>query len=183
MRYFLDTEFIEDGKTIELISIGIVAEDGREYYACNDEAHLSRASDWVKRNVLIHLPRKHVGVNPGNPFIPPSVREEILRWKTRDQIKRDILEFCKTDKDHSIEFWADYASYDWVALCQIFGTMMDLPSHFPMYCNDIQQWRRELGNPELPVQEGIVHHALYDARYCKQLFTFLFRTALNRSAF
>lgn len=31
MRYFYDTEFIEDGHTIELISIGVVAEDGREY--------------------------------------------------------------------------------------------------------------------------------------------------------
>lgn len=30
MRYFLDCEFIEDGRTIDLISIGIVAEDGRE---------------------------------------------------------------------------------------------------------------------------------------------------------
>jgi len=26
MNYFFDTEFIEDGKTIELISLGIVAE-------------------------------------------------------------------------------------------------------------------------------------------------------------
>lgn len=26
MRYFLDTEFIEDGKTIDLISIGIVSD-------------------------------------------------------------------------------------------------------------------------------------------------------------
>src|SRR4051812_11038169 len=33
MKYFYDTEFLEDGQTIELISIGIVAEDGREYYA------------------------------------------------------------------------------------------------------------------------------------------------------
>ena len=29
MRYFYDTEFIEDGRTIELISIGVAAEDGR----------------------------------------------------------------------------------------------------------------------------------------------------------
>jgi hypothetical protein len=29
MKYFLDTEFIEQPNTIELISIGIVAEDGR----------------------------------------------------------------------------------------------------------------------------------------------------------
>ena len=36
MRYFYDTEFLEDGETIDLISIGIVAEDGREYYAVTD---------------------------------------------------------------------------------------------------------------------------------------------------
>jgi hypothetical protein len=29
MKYYYDTEFIEDGRTIDLISIGIVAEDGR----------------------------------------------------------------------------------------------------------------------------------------------------------
>jgi len=37
MRYWYDTEFIEDGSTIDLISIGIVAEDGREYYAISTE--------------------------------------------------------------------------------------------------------------------------------------------------
>ncbi len=31
-RYFYDCEFLENGNTIELISIGIVADDGREYY-------------------------------------------------------------------------------------------------------------------------------------------------------
>ena len=29
MRYFYDTEFIDNGRTIELISIGVAAEDGR----------------------------------------------------------------------------------------------------------------------------------------------------------
>lgn len=29
MRFWFDTEFIENGHTIDLISIGIVAEDGR----------------------------------------------------------------------------------------------------------------------------------------------------------
>lgn len=37
-RYFYDTEFIEDGKTIDLISIGVVCEDGREFYAESQEA-------------------------------------------------------------------------------------------------------------------------------------------------
>ena len=36
VKYFFDTEFYEDGKTIDLISIGIVAEDGREFYAVSN---------------------------------------------------------------------------------------------------------------------------------------------------
>ena len=51
MRFFYDTEFIEDGATIELVSIGIVAEDGREYYAVSTDADHSRANAWVKENV------------------------------------------------------------------------------------------------------------------------------------
>ena len=37
MSYFLDTEFIERPSTIELISIGLAAEDGRELYLENVE--------------------------------------------------------------------------------------------------------------------------------------------------
>ena len=43
MRFFYDTEFIEDGETIELISIGIVGDDGREYYAVSTDFDPARA--------------------------------------------------------------------------------------------------------------------------------------------
>lgn len=61
MRFWYDTEFLEDGKTIELISIGFVAEDGREYYAVNEEAPWKRIAknDWLVRNVVSSLPRIH----------------------------------------------------------------------------------------------------------------------------
>ncbi|NJN11668.1 MAG: 3'-5' exoribonuclease [Richelia sp. RM1_1_1] len=52
MKYFFDTEFIEDGNTIDLISIGIISEDGREYYAINWDCRLECASQWVIDNVL-----------------------------------------------------------------------------------------------------------------------------------
>lgn len=48
VRYFYDTEFIEDGQTIELVSIGIVAEDGREYYAVSTDFDPARANPWVR---------------------------------------------------------------------------------------------------------------------------------------
>lgn len=31
------------------------------------------------------------------------------------------------------------ADYDWVVLCQLYGTMMDLPKGWPMYCRDVKQ--------------------------------------------
>jgi len=66
MNYFLDTEFLEGfykplfGKRrhfIDLISIGIVADDGREYYAVNRDMDLKKAweDDWIRKNVLESL--------------------------------------------------------------------------------------------------------------------------------
>lgn len=58
-RIFFDTEFIEDGRTIDLISIGMVREDGARYYAISTEFNARKASQWVKDNVLIHLPPRN----------------------------------------------------------------------------------------------------------------------------
>lgn len=65
MKYFLDTEFLEGfhkplfGKNrhfIDLISIGIISEDGRDYYAVSKEFDLHtvwyQKDKWVKENVL-----------------------------------------------------------------------------------------------------------------------------------
>lgn len=151
MRYWFDTEFIEDGKTIDLLSIGIVAEDGREYYAEIAEADHSRASQWVKDNVIVHL--------KGDA-------------KPRRQVAEEIVAFVG---EHP-EFWAYYADYDWVALCQLFGTMMDLPEGWPMYCRDLQQRRDEQGGGvKLPEQSSTEHHALADAKWTKDAWEWLHR--------
>lgn len=52
MKYFLDTEFIEDGSTIDLISIALVDEHDRRFYAVNEDCDYSKADPWVEKNVL-----------------------------------------------------------------------------------------------------------------------------------
>jgi hypothetical protein len=156
MKYFLDTEFIEAGPPYPLIllSIGIVSEDGRAFYAVNSEADGTKANDWVKTNVLPHLSRpdgKHTYVAPIE-----TIREEILK-------------FCH---DAVPEFWGYYADYDWVVFCQIFGAMVDLPKGWPMYCRDIKQWCDELGNPTLPKQDTTEHNALSDALWNQKAYEF-----------
>jgi hypothetical protein len=164
VKYFLDTEFYEDGKTIDLISIGIVAEDGREFYRCNQEARLDLVSPWVRTNVLPSLPKY-----------------DDAAWATRRQIRDDLMVFFneelwadieKRDKS-KFQLWAYYADYDWVVFCQLFGTMMQLPETFPKFCMDLKQLSVNLGNPKHPSDPEGEHNALVDARWNRDLYTFL----------
>lgn len=168
MKYFYDTEFIENGKTIDLISIGVVCEDGREFYAISTEFKPKKASQWVKDNVLIHLPERRV--NLSDPSISPRIKEESLHWKSRVVIREGLLDFICNGEP---ELWAYYADYDHVALCQLFGTMMDLPAGWPMYTRDIKQLCDSLGNPKLPEQGKGEHNALADAKWNKIAYEFL----------
>jgi len=170
MKFWYDTEFIEDGRTIDLISIGIVAENGDSYYAISTEFKARKASQWVKDNVLIHLPERNVNLSDSS--ISPRIKEESLAWKPRRQIADEVRQFVLSFPPKP-EFWGYYADYDHVVLCQLFGTMMDLPKGFPMYTRDIKQLCDELGNPQLPEQGKGEHHALADAKWNKQAHDFL----------
>lgn len=150
MKIWFDTEFIEDGTTIDLLSIGLIRADGRTYYAESRDADKSRACDWVKENVFPHL---------GGSL------------KSRATIAREILEFVGPNP----EFWAYFASYDWVALCQLYGRMVDLPKGWPMFCRDLQQLRVEKNIQELPPNEGNAHNALDDAIWTKKAYEYVMK--------
>lgn len=156
MRFWFDTEFAENGEVIKFISIGIVREDGAEYYAVDKDFDPNDANDWVKENVLTILD------HPDFPGKLPGV------YKSRAQIAQDVQEFS----GNSPEFWAYCGSYDWVVLCQLFGTMMDLPKGWPYHPMDISQSRKELG-VRLPRQKSQQHNALNDARWTKQAWEYI----------
>ena len=197
-KYFYDTEFIEDGKTIDLISIGIVCEDGRELYLQSCEFNIDKASQWVRDNVLMHLEIcPYLTQPPGPTYSLGTIYGAQAQhkqgqcldqlyglrhrcpWRTREQLKRDILSFTGQNAymgKNEIELWGYYSAYDHVAFCQLFGTMMDLPKGFPMYTRDIKQWADTLNiisNPQLPEQEQGEHHALDDARHCRVMYEYL----------
>lgn len=159
-RYFLDTEFMEDGHTIELISIGLYCEDGRTFYAENRYVNLRRCNDWVKENVVPHLNMVKAG------------DKQKGGGRTPTEIRADLLAFVGAGA-YTPQFWAFYADYDWVALCQLFGRMLDLPDGWPMFCWDLKQWAVQLGDPRLPAQTSTEHHALADAMWNKEVWEFL----------
>jgi hypothetical protein len=63
MKYWMDTEFIARPYTIDLISTGLVAEDGREFYAESSEVDWSKASLWTLENVRPQLDGKEARGN------------------------------------------------------------------------------------------------------------------------
>ncbi|MDO4685937.1 MAG: polyadenylate-specific 3'-exoribonuclease AS [Corynebacterium sp.] len=147
MRFFYDTEFIEDGTTIELISIGIVREDGKEYYAVSTAFDPQKANDWVRKHVLRQLP------SPGDSA-----------WRSPEQIKADILEFL-FEAPGDPELWAWVGAYDHVVLVQLWGDMMGLPRRVPRFTRELKQYWEFAGRPKLPKLPEGNHNALVDARH------------------
>ncbi len=174
MRYFYDTEFLEDGRTIELISIGIAAEDGRELYLVNRDAPWKRIKkhEWLMANVVPRLPQPH------GDWINHMPKRWLIDFhnsavKSRADIARAVDEFLfgyEFEGEPDLELWADYGAYDHVVLCQLFGRMVDLPGGVPMFTHDLQQELRRLGNPSVPAQAAGLHNALDDARHLKACF-------------
>lgn len=140
MRIWFDTEFIEDGSTIDLISIGLVREDGKELYLESDAVNWRNASQWVLDHVHPHLTGHQT---------------------SRAEIAERVLEFA----GESPVFWAYYADYDWVALCQLYGKMIDLPKGWPMYCRDLKQEIDTFCPDKRFPGPDDEHHALADAHW------------------
>ena len=150
VKYWIDTEFIAKPCSLDLISVGLVAEDGREFYAESNEV------DWTRANL----------------FTLETVRPQLSgKGMTREDIGYAIRRF--TAYDERPVFWGYFPAYDWVAFTWLFGSIEQLPFNYPQLCLDIRQWAIALGDPELPRQSGARHHALADARWAKEAWLFL----------
>lgn len=179
MRFYYDTEFIEIptkwGNVYDLISIGIVAEDSREFYAVNADADWRKIqkNPWLMRNVVAALPQ---GAGDWKRHMPRRwpVNFYDRRVMKRDVLAAKVLEFL-TANDDPIELWADHVAHDHVILTGLFGGMGDLPARIPMRTNDVAQEieriTRELGGvaPPVPVQAEGLHNAIADARHVAEV--------------
>lgn len=185
MKYFVDTEFLEGEQqrrifglpllglrwdksgcaelykvktkpTIDLISIGIVSETGREYYAISKDFNLVEAWNrfdlkpsvnygeapdkvyWIRENVLRPIfVELHQKENVHDAEFTLKYFNELLQrhGKTNAEIADEVKNFCGSEP----EFYAYFADYDWVVFCWLFGKMVQLPQGFPKYCRDLKQ--------------------------------------------
>ncbi len=144
MRFFYDCEFGVTAPEVTLVSIGVVAEDGRSYHAVLDDWDPLAVHPWVRENVLPQLPAAST-------------------WRSRATVRAELLAFLGDDP----VLWAWSGAYDHVALCQLWGQMPELPRQLPRVTLDVRQLWEHLGRPALPRQESGLHDALADAAHVK----------------
>lgn len=125
MKYFLNTKFIEGSQdtgwgfrtkpTIDLISIGIVAEDGREYYAISKDFNLKEAwNRYDKKPNMNYKPS--FGGGSDEHYNPQFIKEYWLRENVLKSIEMDLFKMhCKTNTGHKhIEGKGDYRAFKWM---------------------------------------------------------------------
>lgn len=160
-KIFYDTEFLEDGTTIDLISIGMVSESGDRLYCINSTA------DWCK--IIQHTWLR------GN-VVPRIEFDKFEVWADKNTISHHVRNFILSFPDP--ELWAWYGAYDHVALCQLFGPMSGIPKGIPYWTNDLrQEYHIRKLDPNMHKESNpFEHNALADAYDLKRRYELLHNT-------
>lgn len=157
MRYYLDTEF--DQSVMKLISIGIVAQDGRSFYAVNEDHPPDLWTDnWLRENV--------------EPYYMDMALAPITMIGHEFQIARALVDFVGFGTD--AEFWGYKCAWDIVlthGLFEGYQNIMKGGINIPLVCFDLNQFAISCGITEklssLVAPLETKHHALSDARWNK----------------
>jgi hypothetical protein len=143
-RLFLDTEFTGLNQHTTLISIGIVSECGKSFYAEFTDYDALQVNDWLQENVIDNLTlTKHITKSVSG----------YEKWLSYNGTHDNALSFALAEKDMSnfecigeapmiknrlekwlaqfdhIEIWSDCLAYDWVLFCQIWGGAFGIPKN------------------------------------------------------
>lgn len=177
MDVFCDLEFVENGPAIPIVpvSIALVTLDGRQYYGINSEC-LSKVMrhPWTSVNLIpglpVHIDRPLSSMG-GGIYDWDDNHPEIKFVKPLDRLVEEVRTFLLTlAAESKLRLWADYAAYDHVVLCQLFGSMAELPPGIPMFTHELRMLIEEHPEVQLPPQPLLSHHSLYDAEWCRDAY-------------
>ena len=185
-KVFFDTEFTGLHQNTTIISIGLVSECGKTFYAEFNDYDFEQVDDWLKENVINNL--QYNGI-----FQKLDETKNSISYKsTTENIKEKLTTWL--EQFGEVEIWSDCLSYDWVLFNQIFGHAFNIPKnvyYIPFdICTlfyakgidaDISREKfvsntfSESGEPLFFDAEGNMiekqkHNALWDAKIIRQCF-------------
>lgn len=146
MMVFLDCEFTRLSAAAKLISLALVAEDGREFYVeLLDTWEEEDCSDFVKEIVLPQL--------WGGSYVRPTI-----------EARSALLDFLASF-DEILEIVTDAPQYDWELFCELAYDDGKWPRNVRNYPTDATTLDATNDGVPLP------HHALLDALIIASMFT------------
>lgn len=169
-QLFFDTEFTGLHQKTTLISIGIVADNGKTFYAELTDYDQSQLDDWLRKNVIANLYLED------DTYCNLTDMNVVFKGNSSD-LRRNLLKWFSGNFD-SVQMWSDCLAYDWVLFCQIFTHAFNIPNQIYYIPFDICPLLLEkTGNANINREEysefkGNVkkHNALYDAEIIKACF-------------
>lgn len=167
IKVFFDTEFTGLHQGTTLMSIGLVTENGEEFYRELTDYDESQVDSWLYTNVVSNF----IGL-PALQCDMSLLKDELTEW----------LE--EVSKGSQIEMISDCMAYDWVLFNQIFGHAFNIPKCVNYIPTDICTMFRERGiDPDINREEfvadnhkvvkGKKHNALHDAKVIKTCYNIL----------
>lgn len=184
MKIFFDTEFTGLHQHTTLISIGLVAEDGRYFYGEIIDYAEHQVDEWIHENVIENLKFKgQLGFNSPD-YKTNNYSFEMCDYKERvsSELRRWLNQFDK------VEWVSDVCHYDFVLLIDLlYGHALNMPyGVLNAACHDINQdIAKRYGVDEIKAfdmsredilddagiyVDGEKHNALYDAYVIKAIY-------------
>ena len=175
-KIFFDTEFTGLHQNTTIISIGLISDCGKTFYAEFADYDRDQVDDWLRENVITNLYLQKFDVL--RDYQPDS--ENVLMCGDTEQVSRTLKQWLHqfiTDSETKIEMWSDCLSYDWVLFQSLFGNAFDVPEwiyYIPFdICTlfkmkgidpDISREKFALGDNYSVISK---HNALWDAKIIK----------------
>lgn len=176
MRIFLDTEFTGLHQNTTLISIGCVAEDGKQFYGEFKDFDGRQVDKWLAENVLAHLWYDFGIPEEWREIWYPACPEG---WLYVSGISAYIASELKEwlSQFDMVEIWSDCLAYDWVLFCNLFGGAFSVPKNVYYIPFDLATLLKIKGiDPDINREEyaglsgGDKHNALWDAKVIKACY-------------
>jgi len=177
-KLFLDTEFTGLHQGTTLISIGIVSDCGKSFYAELTDYDQSQINDWLQENVIDKL---ILGDFEEDQYLRQNNKNDVLYKGDSEQVKSVLVDWLT--QFNSIDIWSDVLAYDWVLFNNLIADYSDgypkLPSNINYIPFDIATLMEIKGvNPDinreelagLTASEDEKHNALWDAKVIKACY-------------
>jgi len=183
MKLFFDTEFTGLHQNTTLVSIGIVSEDDKTFYAEFGDFDHTQVDEWLTDNVI----SKMLFHGYGDP--PPKNKgwcncstngNQTEAYGHKEFIKLCLQEWI--DTFGPVEMWSDCSAYDWVLFNQLWGHAFKIPQNIYYIPFDICTLMKMKGvDPDINREDFIgnvawmtgqeeKHNALWDALVIKACY-------------